>query len=257
MRSHVPQRLVDVVGDEQHACAAPIERARQPPLQLLARDRVQRARTARPAAAPASPPAACAGRRPAGASRPRARPGRRPEAPQPEPPEQRRAPPHAPRARRTLCADQRQRGVVERASPRQQQVALRHQRARGQAPRRSAAPDTAIAPARLLEPADQAQQRRLATSAGPDHSDTLAGTHLDGEVIQHRELAVAVADGADRDRCAGGRDDHGPQTTVFSTAPTPSTSQRTTPRPAGTRADRETRRHRPASRSRSGRPARA
>ena len=70
------------------------------------------------------------------------------------------------RAARQPAEAQRQRGVVERAQPRQQQVALGHQGG-GLAAHR--------APVGLLQAADQLQQRRLAAPAGADHGDHLAG----------------------------------------------------------------------------------
>ena len=72
----------------------------------------------------------------------------------------------APRARSRACARgragdaQRERGVVERVEPRQQQVALGHQHGRRRA--------RACPASRRLQAADQLEQRRLAAAGGPD-----------------------------------------------------------------------------------------
>ena len=65
---------------------------------------------------------------------------------------------HAPRA-------QRQRGIVDGAQPRQQQIALGHQRRRGARHRAGVG---------RLQAADELEQRRLAAPAGADDGDDLA-----------------------------------------------------------------------------------
>ena len=109
---------------------------RQPRLQLGARDARPARRTARRGRARARRPAACAGTRRAGACRRESSPGRARSKPaEAERAEQRRARARGP-ARAAAPGDaQRQRRVVERVEPRQQQVALGHEH--GARPRRA------------------------------------------------------------------------------------------------------------------------
>ena len=155
-------RLLDVVRDEQHGPRLALERVRQPPLHLRARQRVERAE--RLVEAQQRPPGqqraqerdalAHAARQLARAARarsPRARTRR-----------SARAPPRAPRPSTRPATRSASAGVVERAQPRQQPVALRHQRRRRRVDR---------ARVRRLQPAHELEQRRLAAPARPDDGD--------------------------------------------------------------------------------------
>ena len=120
-------RLLDVVGDEHDRARLARERRREPGLHLRAGDRVERAERLVEAQQRLARRAACAGTPRAGACRRRARAGGRARS---RPARARRtARPPAPRAgaRESPRDAQRERGVVERAQPRQQQVALGHQ----------------------------------------------------------------------------------------------------------------------------------
>ena len=114
------------------------------------------------------------------------------EALQPELCEQRGRAAARPRAREPGDA-QRQRGVVDGAQPRQQQVALGHQH-RGRARDRAAVGQ--------LQPADQLEQRALAAAARPDHRQQLAagGAQGDaGERLHRRAVTPTVSCGS---RCS-------------------------------------------------------
>jgi hypothetical protein len=80
---------------------------------------------------------------------------------------------------------QRQAGVVDRAQPRQQPVALRHQR-RG---RRVDGPAVGRG-----EPAHDLQQRRLPAAARPDDRDRLARARAQRDVLERRHGPERLAD---------------------------------------------------------------
>ena len=69
-------------------------------------------------------------------------------------------------------------GVVERGTPGQQQVALRHITDVAEARRVDIAMQRDLAAGWLLQPGDQREQRRLATAAWPDQCDELASVDM-------------------------------------------------------------------------------
>ena len=110
-----------------------------------------------------------------------------------------------PRLSPSLCpaqaaVAQRQGRVVDRRVPGQQQVALGHVGATGEALGRAAgATDLQGSGARLAQPADQLQQGRLAAAGWPDQADHAARAHLEIEPVDRPQLAVGVLEGANRD----------------------------------------------------------
>ena len=85
---------------------------------------------------------------------------------------------------------QRERRVAERVAPRQQQVALRHQRARRQPRRRAGVATDRDGPAvGLLQPGDQLQQRRLAAARRADDPQHLAGPDREIQPVERDHLA--------------------------------------------------------------------
>jgi hypothetical protein len=73
----------------------------------------------------------------------------------------------------------------------QQQPRVLEQDARARAT--DAAADVQQARVSLLQPGDVAQQRALAAAAAPDDGDELARRQAQRHVLQHRPLAVALA----------------------------------------------------------------
>ena len=166
--------LLDVVGDRARVAR---QRPRQPGLHLLARQCIERGerlveaqqRASREQRAREGDALAHAARQPARA--------RALEARQAEVGEQPAGLLATGLARHARDA-QRERGVVECARPRQQEVVLRHQGG-GRSMHRSRV--------RLDQPADELQQRRLATAAGPEDDHDLSRRRVQAH-------GVAVAD---------------------------------------------------------------
>ena len=86
----------------------------------------------------------------------------------------------------------RERGVVDRAQPGQQPVALGHEHGGVGAD---------AAGVGRLQPAHQLEQGRLAAAAGADDGDDLAGAHLEIEALERAHRAEGAAD-ARQARCA-------------------------------------------------------
>ena len=90
---------------------------------------------------------------------------------------------------------QRQRRVVERAAPGQQQVVLEHQRAALEPPQRVGLPaDLDAALGGLREAADQLEQRRLSAARAADDSKRLAAAEAQVELLERGDLALACAE---------------------------------------------------------------
>ena len=100
---------------------------------------------------------------------------------------------------------QRQRGVVERREPGEEQVALGHEGASREALAGRRAPPTSIVPrARLAQAADQLEQGRLAAPRGADDAEDAvrAATSRSRRSIVS-QLAVGVPQSAHRDAAPG------------------------------------------------------
>ena len=164
-------RLLDVVGDEHDRARLRGQRAGEPVLHVLAGERVERRerlveaqhraarqQRARERHALAHPAGQLVG--------PRAL-----EALQAEVAQQRGGP-RAGRGAVDARHAQRERGVVGGAGPRQQQVALGHERGGVGVDAAGVGRD---------EPADELEQRRLAAAAGADDGDDLAGPGVEAE----------------------------------------------------------------------------
>src|SRR5256885_9377090 len=93
---------------------------------------------------------------------------------------------------------QRQRGVVDRSQPRQQEVALRHVRAPGEALGRGLDSfDLDRAGLELAQAGGQLEQRRLAAAGGPHHAQPLAGLDAQVQALDAPKLAEPVSEPLD------------------------------------------------------------
>ena len=186
-------RLLDIVRDQQHGARLLQQRIGEPALHLPARERVERAE--RLVQAQHRPPGQQRAQERdalAHAAAQLARP-RLLEALQPERGEVLVG--GGPRGRARLAAHpQRQPGVVQRAQPRQQPVALGHQR-RG---RRAH-----LAGVGRAQPAHQLEQRRLPAPARPDHRDRLVRGGAQRHAVQRDDVAVGLAHPGDHHVAAG------------------------------------------------------
>ena len=192
------RRLLDVVRDEQRGARFAGERAREPVAHLRAGDRVQRAERLVEAqerlAAEQRAQERDALAHPAGEL---VRAGML-EALEAEGGEERLGALACLVAARAVDP-QRERGVVERVEPGQQEIALGHEdrRGRGHAPA-----------VRFLQPAHELEQRGLAAAGRPDERDDLVLGHVERDGLDGRDGPGPAAAGGVReadvpDLCAG------------------------------------------------------
>ena len=186
------QRLLDIVGDEQHGAVVLLPHFEQPFLHVGAGEGVQRAErlVEQQHLARAQQGAHQRGAlaHAAGELR-RALVG---EAAEAETVEQRPRPLARLGARRAEDLDA-ERDIVADGAPRQQQVALEHVGAVGPAVGHVGAVDEDVAGAGIEQAGDHVEDRALAASRGPDDGDELARVHGEGGAVHRGHGAVRRA----------------------------------------------------------------